>query len=113
MNALWVMHSVGSRMSCSPPLEHSTNRARSADERSGNTCHDHGTEITYVTVDCRDPRRLAAFWSEALDWEVAYVAETARTAGPSKLVADSSSLIDNAEGRSHGRTDHPASVEAR
>jgi hypothetical protein len=46
----------------------------SADERSGNTCHDHGVEITCVTVDCRDPPRLAAFWSEALDWKVAYVA---------------------------------------
>jgi predicted enzyme related to lactoylglutathione lyase len=32
-------------------------------------------EITCVTVDCHDPGRLAEFWSEALDWEVAHVTE--------------------------------------
>jgi hypothetical protein len=28
--------------------------------------------IQCVTVDCRDPRRLARFWSQALDWHIAY-----------------------------------------
>jgi predicted enzyme related to lactoylglutathione lyase len=37
--------------------------------------HDPRVEITCVTVDCADPRRLAEFWSEALGWEMAHVAE--------------------------------------
>lgn len=32
-------------------------------------------EFTCVTVDCRNPGRLAAFWSQALGWEIAHVAE--------------------------------------
>jgi predicted enzyme related to lactoylglutathione lyase len=28
--------------------------------------------IDWVTVDCRDPRALAAFWREALDYDVEY-----------------------------------------
>lgn len=27
-------------------------------------------EIGFVTIDCRDPERLVAFWSEALGYEV-------------------------------------------
>ena len=32
-------------------------------------------EITCVTIDCREPGRLALFWSQALGWEIAHVAE--------------------------------------
>ena len=28
-----------------------------------------------VTVDCRDPRRVAEFWAEVLDWRVAHVTD--------------------------------------
>ena len=28
----------------------------------------HGMDITCVTVDCADPRAVAAFWNDALHW---------------------------------------------
>ena len=36
---------------------------------------DRRVEISCVTADCYDPGRLAEFWSEALGWEIAHVAE--------------------------------------
>jgi predicted enzyme related to lactoylglutathione lyase len=32
-----------------------------------------GVTVTCITVDCRDPRRVAEFWAEALGWRVAHV----------------------------------------
>jgi predicted enzyme related to lactoylglutathione lyase len=31
--------------------------------------------VVCVTVDCRDPRRVAEFWAEVLDWRVAHVTD--------------------------------------
>ena len=41
----------------------------------GGAWHDRHVEIICVTVDCREPRRLAEFWSEALGWVIAHVAD--------------------------------------
>jgi predicted enzyme related to lactoylglutathione lyase len=32
-----------------------------------------GVTVTCITVDCREPRRVAEFWAAALDWRVAHV----------------------------------------
>ena len=31
--------------------------------------------VVCVTVDCHDPKRVAEFWAEALDWRVAHVTD--------------------------------------
>ena len=31
--------------------------------------------VVCVTVDCRDPKRVAEFWAEVLDWRVAHVTD--------------------------------------
>ena len=38
--------------------------------------------MTCVTVDCADPERLAAFWSEALGWEISHANEDAAYCKP-------------------------------
>ena len=34
-----------------------------------------GVSVTCITVDCRDPRRVAEFWAAVLDWRVAHVTD--------------------------------------
>lgn len=31
--------------------------------------------MSCVTIDCREPKRVAEFWAEALGWQVTHVAE--------------------------------------
>ena len=31
--------------------------------------------VVCITVDCRDPKRVAEFWAEVLDWRVAHVTD--------------------------------------
>ena len=34
--------------------------------------HDVDMQIMCITVDCADPRAVASFWNDALDWEEAF-----------------------------------------
>jgi len=35
--------------------------------------------VTCVTIDCREPRRVAEFWAEVLGWRVAHVTDGGAT----------------------------------
>jgi predicted enzyme related to lactoylglutathione lyase len=34
-----------------------------------------GVTVTCITIDCKEPRLVAEFWAEVLDWRVAHVTD--------------------------------------
>ena len=49
-------------------------------------------EVVCVTIDCADPRALAAFWSRALGWKRVHVARD--NSGASVRPADASTYLE-------------------